>query len=272
MSFITDNARKTSEKLAEERGPFPAFKDSIWYRLGYKPLRNSTVTTIAPTGTISIITGGASQGIEPIFSVVYMRNVHDSLGSNLIEVDNEFEKFALQYNFYSEALMKELAGRTSIQDVEEIPEEVRRLFVTAHDIAPEWHVKMQAAFQKYTDNAVSKTINFPSYATPQDIESAYFMAYELGCKGITVYRDSSKSVQVLQAVDQKEHARNSSLAESRKSHMQQNATTTVSEIRDGANSYVLSATKQFPCPDCATNMIAAEGCYTCPKCGHSECS
>ena len=272
MSFITENARKTSEKLAEERGPFPAFKDSIWYRLGYKPLRNSTVTTIAPTGTISIITGGASQGIEPIFSVVYMRNVHDSLGSNLIEVDNEFEKFALQYNFYSEALMKELAGRTSIQDVEEIPEEVRRLFVTAHDIAPEWHVKMQAAFQKYTDNAVSKTINFPSYATPQDIEGAYFMAYELGCKGITVYRDSSKSVQVLQAVDQKEHARSSSLAESRKSHMQQNATTTVSEIRDGASTYVLSATKQFPCPDCATNMIAAEGCYTCPKCGHSECS
>ncbi len=272
MSFITENARKTSEKLAEERGPFPAFKDSIWYRLGYKPLRNSTVTTIAPTGTISIITGGASQGIEPIFSVVYMRNVHDSLGSNLIEVDNEFEKFALQYNFYSEALMKELAGRTSIQDVEEIPEDVRRLFVTAHDIAPEWHVKMQAAFQKYTDNAVSKTINFPSYATPQDIEGAYFMAYELGCKGITVYRDSSKSVQVLQAVDQKEHVRSSSLAESKKSHMQQNTTTTVSEIRDGASTYVLSATKQFPCPDCATNMIAAEGCYTCPKCGHSECS
>jgi ribonucleoside-diphosphate reductase alpha chain len=272
MSFITENARKTSEKLAEERGPFPAFKDSIWYRLGYKPLRNSTVTTIAPTGTISIITGGASQGIEPIFSVVYMRNVHDSLGSNLIEVDNEFEKFALQYNFYSEALMKELAGRTSIQDVEEIPEEVRRLFVTAHDIAPEWHVKMQAAFQKYTDNAVSKTINFPSYATPQDIEGAYFMSYELGCKGITVYRDSSKSVQVLQAVDQKEHIRNSSLAESRKNHEHQNATTTISEIRDGASTYVLSATKQFPCPDCATNMIAAEGCYTCPKCGHSECS
>ena len=272
MSFITENARKTSEKLAEERGPFPTFKDSIWYRLGYKPLRNSTVTTIAPTGTISIITGGASQGIEPIFSVVYMRNVHDSLGSNLIEVDNEFEKFALQYNFYSESLMKELAGRTSIQDVEEIPEEVRRLFVTAHDIAPEWHVKMQAAFQKYTDNAVSKTINFPSYATPQDIEGAYFMAYELGCKGITVYRDSSKSVQVLQAVDQKEHLRSSSLAESKKSHVQQNATTTVSEIRDGASTYVLSATKQFPCPDCATNMIAAEGCYTCPKCGHSECS
>ncbi|MEM3841321.1 MAG: adenosylcobalamin-dependent ribonucleoside-diphosphate reductase, partial [Candidatus Micrarchaeaceae archaeon] len=153
MSFITDTARKMSEKLAEERGPFPAFKESIWYRLGYKPLRNSTVTTIAPTGTISIISGGASQGIEPIFSVVYMRNVHDSLGSNLIEVDNEFEKFALEYNFYSESLMKELAGRTSIQDVEEIPEEVRRLFVTAHDIAPEWHVKMQAAFQKYTDNA-----------------------------------------------------------------------------------------------------------------------
>jgi ribonucleoside-diphosphate reductase alpha chain len=142
MSFITQHARRTSEELAEERGPFPEFPNSIWARLGYKPLRNSTVTTIAPTGTISIITGGCSQGIEPIFSVVYLRNVRDTIGSNLIEVNNEFETYALENNFYSEELMQKLANRISIQDVEEVPEKIRKLFETAYDIAPEWHVKM----------------------------------------------------------------------------------------------------------------------------------
>ncbi len=270
MSFITENARRTSEELAEERGPFPEFKNSIWYKLGYKPLRNSTVTTIAPTGTISIINGGASQGIEPIFSVVYMRNVKESLGSNLIEVDNEFERYALEYGFYSEELMKKLAGKTSIQDVEEIPKEVRRLFVTAHDIAPEWHVRTQAAFQKYTDNAVSKTINFPSYATPQDVENAYAMSYKLGCKGITIYRDSSKSVQVLQALDQQAKLRN--LSESKKQHQQKEEVMTMAALKENAVAYVFSPGKQKGCPSCNSVMVAAEGCFTCPKCGYSECS
>ncbi|EQD43238.1 ribonucleotide-diphosphate reductase subunit alpha [mine drainage metagenome] len=273
MSFITENARKTSEELAVERGPFPEFEDSIWYKLGYKPLRNSTVTTIAPTGTISIISGGASQGIEPIFSVVYMRNVKDSLGSNLIEVDNEFETYALEYNFYSDELMNTLAGKTSIQDVESIPEEVRKLFVTAYDIAPEWHVKMQAAFQKYTDNAVSKTINFPNYATPQDIETAYNMAYQLGCKGITVYRDSSKSVQVLQAVDQKATLGGAKkIAQMKENKEKKGQAVSIATIREGATTYVLSPHDEKKCPSCATAMVAAEGCFTCPKCGYSECS
>ncbi len=263
MSFITNNARQMSQELAEERGAFPEFKNSIWYKLGYKPLRNSTVTTIAPTGTISIISNGVSQGIEPIFSVVYLRNVAESLGSNLIEVNNEFERYALENNFYSDDLMKKLAGKISIQDVEEIPDKIRRLFVTAHDIAPEWHIKMQAAFQKHVDNAVSKTINFPSQATPQDIENAYKLAYELGCKGITVYRDQSKSNQVLNAVNEKNQMTLKSLKDKHAGN------TSITNF--DASTYVISAAKEKPCPECGTEMIAGEGCFTCPRCGFSLC-
>ena len=272
MSFITKTARARSEELGAERGSFPEFQNSIWYKLGHKTLRNSTVTTIAPTGTISIISGGASQGIEPIFSVVYMRNVHESLGTNLIEVNNEFERYALEYNFYSEELMKDLAGRVSIQDVEAIPEDVRKLFVTAYDISPEWHVRMQAAFQKYTDNAVSKTINFPAWATPQDIERAYKLAYQLGCKGITVYRDSSKSVQVLQPVDRKQKTF-TALKEKHKDPeaLESEQRITMAALRSGATNYSISVDEEVKCPDCGSTMVAAEGCYTCPKCGHSEC-
>ncbi|MGC8669972.1 MAG: adenosylcobalamin-dependent ribonucleoside-diphosphate reductase [Candidatus Micrarchaeia archaeon] len=270
MSFITENARKMSMELAEERGPFPEFSNSIWARLGYKPLRNATVTTIAPTGTISIISGGASQGIEPIFSVVYMRNVQESLGTNLIEIDNEFEEYALEYNFYSDELFHKLAGKTSIQDVTEIPEEVRRLFVTAHDIAPEWHVKMQAAFQKYVDNAVSKTINLPNWATPQDIERVYTMAYELNCKGITVYRDASKSVQVLQAYTPPGQKNLEALRS--KHEKADEPPASIETIKASASTYILSTEQLKKCPECGTPMIASEGCYTCPKCGFSECS
>lgn len=268
MGTISDTGRKMSEELAVERGPFPEFKDSIWYKLGYKPLRNSTVTTIAPTGTISIISGGASQGIEPIFSVVYMRNVHDSLGSNLIEVNNEFERYALENNFYSKELMEALAGKVSIQDVDDIPADIRKLFVTAYDIAPEWHVKMQVAFQKHTDNAVSKTINFPSWATPQDIDKAYWLAYDLGCKGITVYRDSSKSIQVLQAVDTKQKP----LLASKEKHMHdEDRAITMETLRNGASSYIMSKNEEARCPECNGFMVAGEGCFTCPKCGFSKC-
>jgi ribonucleoside-diphosphate reductase alpha chain len=199
MKFITDEARKVSVELGKERGSFPEFKNSIWHGK-YEAMRTSTVTTIAPTGTISIITGGCSQGIEPLFAVVYMRNVGESLGSSLIEVNNLFETIAIKEGFYSEELIEKISRSTSLQHIEEIPEHIRRLFITAHDINPEWHVRMQASFQKYTDNAVSKTINFKNEATPSDVETAYMLAYQLGCKGITIYRDKSKSVQVLTAV------------------------------------------------------------------------
>jgi ribonucleoside-diphosphate reductase alpha chain len=197
MKFITDEARQMSVELAKERGSFPEFKNSIWARMGYECMRNSTVTTIAPTGTISIIAGGCSQGIEPLFSIAYVRAVGDSLGHDLVEVSPLFEKMAIQEGFYSEDLIRRIAQMPSIQNLEEIPVDLRKLFVTAFDISPEWHVRVQAAFQKYVDNAVSKTINFPNFATPHDIEKAYTLAYDLGCKGITVYRDGSKSFQVL---------------------------------------------------------------------------
>jgi ribonucleoside-diphosphate reductase alpha chain len=163
-------------------------------------MRNATVTTIAPTGTISII-ASCSQGIEPLFAIVYIREVAESLGRSLIEVNPLFESIALKEGFYSEELMKKIARRTSIQEVKEIPESVRRLFVVAHDISAEWHIQMQAAFQKHTDNAVSKTINFPNNATPDDIEKTYRLAYKLGCKGVTVYRHGSREKQVLRPLE-----------------------------------------------------------------------
>ena len=199
MKFINDEGKKMSAELGEEKGSFPNFKGSIWEKQ-FKTLRNATVTTVAPTGTISII-AGCSQGIEPLFAIAYVREVAESLGRSLVEVNSLFENIALKEGFYSEELIKKISRKTSIQDVEEIPEHIRKLFVTAHDISAEWHVRMQAAFQKYTDNAVSKTINFPNWATPNDIEKAYLLAYKLGCKGITVYRHGSREVQVLRPIE-----------------------------------------------------------------------
>jgi ribonucleoside-diphosphate reductase alpha chain len=199
IKFINDEGHKMSSELGEEKGNFPNFQGSIWEK-DWKTMRNATVTTIAPTGTISIISG-SSQGIEPLFALAYVREVAESLGKSLFEVNSLFENVALREGFWSEDLMRKISKKTSIQDVEEIPEHVRRLFVTAHDISAEMHVRMQAAFQKHTDNAVSKTINFPNQATPDDIEKAYWLAYKLGCKGITVYRFGSRETQVLRPVE-----------------------------------------------------------------------
>ena len=199
MEFITTEARRASVELGEERGNFPNFRGSTSEKR-FKTMRNATVTTIAPTGTISII-AGCSQGIEPIFAIVYVREVAESLGRSLIEINPLFESVALEEGFYDEELIKKIAKKTSIQDVDEVPERARRLFVAAHDISAEWHVRMQAAFQKHTDNAVSKTINFPNKATPDDIDKAYQLAYKLGCKGVTVYRHGSREKQVLRPVE-----------------------------------------------------------------------
>ena len=199
MKFINTEARKTSVELGKEKGNFPNFSESIWAKQ-FKTMRNATVTTIAPTGTISII-ANCSQGIEPLFAIVYIREVAESLGRRLVEVNSLFESIALREGFYSEELMKKIAKKTSIQDVEEIPERVRHLFVVAHNMQAEWHIRMQAVFQKHTDNAVSKTINFPNSATPDDIDKTYWLAYTLGCKGVTVYRHGSREKQVLRPID-----------------------------------------------------------------------
>ncbi|MHA1505769.1 MAG: adenosylcobalamin-dependent ribonucleoside-diphosphate reductase [Candidatus Asgardarchaeia archaeon] len=232
MEFVNYHSKMASIELAKERGSFPNFEKSIYKdgklpfpgeegdKLKVKPskkvkklvknmpkidwdeakrmikeygIRNATTTTIAPTGTISII-AGASSGIEPLFAVAYVRRV--SVGE-FIEINPLFEEIAKHRGFYSEELMKKVSEKGSIQDIEGIPDDVKELFMTAHDIDPEWHVKMQAAFQIYTDNAVSKTINLRYEATVDDVKKSYLLAYELGCKGITIYRDRSKRVQVL---------------------------------------------------------------------------
>ncbi|MDH7481384.1 MAG: vitamin B12-dependent ribonucleotide reductase [Armatimonadota bacterium] len=194
MSFIQTEARQMSAELAAERGAFPNFEGSIYDVPEGTRMRNATVTTIAPTGTLSII-AGCSSGIEPLFAVAYIRTVLD--GTQLVEVNPLFEKIARERGFYSDALMKEIAVRGTVKGIAEVPTEVQRIFVTAHDIAPVWHVKMQAAFQKYVDNAVSKTVNFPNSATTEDVAEVFKLAYRLGCKGVTVYRDGSREEQVL---------------------------------------------------------------------------
>ena len=193
MSFISAEARKKSEELALERGSFPNFDVSVWKEKGYKAMRNATLTTIAPTGSISII-AGTSSGIEPLFAISFVRNV---IGTQLLEVNHLFEKVAKERGFYSLELMTEIAKKGSIRDMGNIPEDVRRVFVTALDIDPEWHVRMQAAFQKHVDNAVSKTVNLPQEATIEDVSKIFWLAYKLKCKGITVFRYGSRTEQVL---------------------------------------------------------------------------
>jgi ribonucleoside-diphosphate reductase alpha chain len=196
MSFILQEATRKSLELGKEKGAFPAFKGSIYDRRDTnQKMRNATLTTIAPTGTISIIAGPSSSGIEPLFALSYYRNVMDN--DKLVEVDPLFEEIAKARGFYTRELMEKIAEKSSIQDVEGIPEDVKRVFVTSHDISPEWHVRMQAAFQKYVHNATSKTINFAYEATIEEVRKAYLLAYELGCKGITIYRDRSREEQVL---------------------------------------------------------------------------
>jgi ribonucleoside-diphosphate reductase alpha chain len=230
MAFINYHAKKASVELGKTRGAFPGIKGSVYdpnyiSANGNKPLsnvfagreeavgnghldwdsleteitehgiRNATVTTIAPTGTIGIIAGAAAGGIEPIFALAYTRHVLDD--DKLVEVNPMFEEVAKERGFYSKELMEKIAEKGSIQHFDEIPEDVKKVFVVSHDISPEWHVKMQAAWQSFVDNAVSKTINFPNHATRDDVRKAYIAAYKMGCKGLTIYRDGSRDLQVL---------------------------------------------------------------------------
>ena len=194
MRRIQDETYKASMDLAEKRGTFPSWEGSVYNQPGnVRRMRNSAPVTIAPTGTISIISG-ASSGIEPLFALSYVRNVMDN--TRLVEGNPYFEAVARNECFYSQELMEQLAQKGSLHDLD-VPEWVKDVFRTSHDITPEWHVRMQAAFQEYTDNSVSKTINFPNSATVAEVAEAYMLAYETGCKGITVYRDGSKEGQVL---------------------------------------------------------------------------
>jgi len=194
MAFINAEARKASQELAASRGPFPNFGKSFWPALGVAAIRNATVTTVAPTGTISII-ANCSSGIEPLFALSYLRDVLE--GTRMIEENALFRQAAARRGFYSDDLFAEIARRGSCRGLDAVPADVQRLFPTAFDIGPDWHVRLQAAFQKHTDNAVSKTCNLPEHATPADVRHIYELAHRLNCKGITVYRYGSIAGQVL---------------------------------------------------------------------------
>ncbi|HEV7474457.1 MAG TPA: adenosylcobalamin-dependent ribonucleoside-diphosphate reductase [Pyrinomonadaceae bacterium] len=252
MSFISQAASRASIELAKVRGPFPQWQfENIYRQSNLPPRRNATVTTVAPTGTISLI-ANCSSGIEPIYSIAYRRL---SFGSERMSfVHPLFEQYAVEHGFYNESLMERVLETGSLHGLTEAPPEAKRLFVTTHDIAPEWHVKMQAAFQKHIDAAVSKTINFPNNATVAEVEQTYLMAYDLGCKGITIYRDGSREKQVL--------------------------TTQVETISEPET---LAAASEFEralpenqllsrnmCPDCGSVMQHNGSCLYC-TCGYSVC-
>ncbi|MBU0964130.1 vitamin B12-dependent ribonucleotide reductase [Patescibacteria group bacterium] len=279
MKFISEEAKKMSADLALDRGQFPNFEGSIFDQPNAQKMRNATINTIAPTGTISII-AGCSSGIEPLFAISYIRNVMDD--NELIEVNPLFEKVARREKFYSEELMKKIAECGGVQGIDEVPAKWQRVFVVSHDITPEWHLKMQASFQKYTDNAVSKTVNFPHDATPSDIEKVYILAHRFGCKGVTIYRDRSRETQVLN-IGQVNHKKDDKAFTYNYSEMQsgelneaveteQNEVMTDNEhekakVLAHRTSHVIEV-----CPDCKINMEIKEGCSTCPKCGYSACS
>jgi ribonucleoside-diphosphate reductase alpha chain len=189
MRFISSNARKASSELADLRGPFPNWSYSIWRTNRKKKVRNAAITCVAPTGTISII-ADCSSGIEPVFSPVFVRQILN--GSRMLQINPIFKQVAEKGGFYNKKLEKQIIETGSIQKIAQIPPKIRRVFRCAYDIKPQWHIRMQAAFQEHCDAAVSKTINFSEKATVAAVDKAYKLAYQFGCKGITIYRQGSR--------------------------------------------------------------------------------
>ena len=258
MKFVQATGWDESSKLGREKGSFPNFKGSLWERRGYKHFRNATVTTIAPTGSISMM-AHASSGIEPLFALSYFRK---SMGQyNLPEVNEDLVKAIKHVNgVYSAELMDEIAERGSIQSLTKIPEKIRQVYVTSMDIDPETHVAMLAAFQKYTDNAVSKTINLPGSATVEDVLKVFYMASDMDCKGITVYRDGSRDEQVLNIgkSDNPPYALQSYEVARQKTQIARK-----SERSEGQN--------RGDCPNCGGKLAVEEGCKKCYGCGFAVC-
>ncbi len=243
--FIQETARDESVKLGKKRGSFPAFGDSIWKKKGFKTMRNSTVNTVAPTGTISII-AGCSSGIEPLFALAYRReNILDLGKTSLVEINADFEKAVKDSPFGTERIvLNRISQSGSCQNIKEIPQTLKDVFRVSMEIPYQWHIKMQAAWQKYTDAAVSKTINLPNSATVNDIKNAYLLAFETGCKGITVYRDGCRGEQVLNVG----------------SKFIQHSTFNIQH--SGAE----------VCPECRGELTLMDGCATCQECGWSKCT
>ncbi len=231
MELVQTIGHAQSEELAQVRGAFPLFGESL-YKDG-KPLRNATVTTIAPTGTLSII-AGVSSGVEPVFAYAYIRNVMDN--THLIETNQILKDKLVEAGIYSDELMKSIVEHGTLAHVEGIPEDIKKVFVCAHDVSPIWHVKMQAAFQDFTDNAVSKTVNFPNSATKEEVSEVYRLAYELGCKGTTIYRDGSRDEQVLNIgkVNDGKEAAQSELPDHVEKLLQSDCDSTACLLRNGS--------------------------------------
>ena len=298
MEFIDYESKCESIELSKERGRFNNFKGSVydgknflynkykgksagkisdeqWKDLDAQiekyGIRNATTTCIAPTGTISMI-AGASGGVEPLFGLVFSRLIMD--GTEMLEVNPIFKEYAIKHGFYSEDLMKEIAKTGSVAHVDKVPADAKKIFVTAHDVSPYWHVKMQAAFQLHTDNAVSKTVNFEEHATREDIEEAYVLAYENNLKGITVYRNNSRQFQPMNLDSKKSEAQ----VEAEKSmktvsEPEKKAEVTNPIKEEKTEDYnPTGEIKTVKCPECGNEIQMAEGCFICLKCGYSGCS
>lgn len=249
MCVVREAGRESSIGLAKIRGTFPAYEKSIYKELNM-PLRNATITTIAPTGTLSMI-AGVSSGVEPVFALSYIRNIMDN--EEFIEVNSIFENAAKEGGFYSKELMKKIAQVGHIHDIDEIPDEVKKVFVTAHEISPEWHIRMQSAFQKHTDNAVSKTVNFNNEATEKEIAEVFKLAYTTDCKGVTIYRDGSRDFQVLNI--NKVKGKEEKKAEDEKVNVLEN-----NEVRCGGGGGVAqSKTAPRPRPEITTGFTEKVG-------------
>lgn len=250
MKFISNISHDESQKIGREKGSFPNFEGSRWRKRGFKSMRNATTTTIAPTGSISMV-AGVSSGIEPLFALSYYKEVFG--GVRLPEINNQLLKVLEDFKPADrERIKEEIIKNGSVQKIKEIPARVRKVFVTAHEIPYEWHLKMQAAFQKYTDNAVSKTINLPYAATVSDVQNAFILAWKLGCKGITIYRDQSRPTQVLNVGSGMEAGRQAS-------------STVSTAVGDQAK------INKGICPQCGAKLIPGDGCFTCPSCNFSVC-
>lgn len=288
MEFIDYISKSESIELAKERGCFNNFKGSIYDQPNYLfnkfkgksagkisddmwakldsdiqkyGLRNATTTCIAPTGTISMI-AGASGGVEPLFGLVFSRLIMD--GTEMLEVNPIFKDYMLSHNLYSDNLMAQIANDGSLSHVEGVPNEIKRIFVTAHDVAPYWHVKMQAAFQLHVDNAVSKTVNFVESATREDIKEVYILAYKNNLKGITVYRNNSRQFQPMNLDTKKKEPKIEIKP------IEKNLEPKVEENREEYNP--TGEIKTIKCPECGNEIQMAEGCFICLNCGYSGCS
>lgn len=288
MEFIDYISKSESIELAKERGRFNNFKGSIYDRSNYLfnkfkgksagkisddmwakldsdiqkyGLRNATTTCIAPTGTISMI-AGASGGVEPLFGLVFSRLIMD--GTEMLEVNPIFKDYMLSHNLYSDNLMAQIAKDGSLSHVEGVPNEIKRIFVTAHDVAPYWHVKMQAAFQLHVDNAVSKTVNFVESATREDIKEVYILAYKNNLKGITVYRNNSRQFQPMNLDTKKKEPKIEIKP------IEKNLEPKVEENKEEYNP--TGEIKTIKCPECGNEIQMAEGCFICLNCGYSGCS